>query len=410
MIELLKVDSLEEAINKLYNETFEEEKFFETEEINICDALNRVLAEDLVSKINVPGFDRSTVDGYAVIASDTNASSETVPVFLNIIGESIMGEVCDIELHNGECVYVPTGSMLPKNANACVMIENTENITDKKIAIYEAVGVGKSIIKEFDDTKINDIILKKGKIINPQDIGYISSVGINKIKVYKKWNVSIISTGDELISSEDEYKIGKIRDINTNLLTSLSIECGFNVINKCLVKDNEDKLKKEVLSHMGDCEIIIISGGSSKGKKDASSNVIDSLVSTGVLTHGIAIKPGKPTITGYDKKSKTIVIGLPGHPVASAFLFKFLIYGLYKKILNIDLKDKIIYGKITENIPASPGRMTIQLVSIDKDTNIIPIFARSGIIHSLSDADGYLIVDKDSEGINKGDIVKVYYL
>ena len=183
MIELLKVDSLEEAINKLYNETFEEEKFFETEEVNICDALKRVLAEDLVSKINVPGFDRSTVDGYAVIASDTNASSETVPVFLNIIGESIMGEVCDIELHNGECVYVPTGAMLPKNANACVMIENTENITDKKIAIYEAVGVGKSIIKASDDTKINDIILKKGKIINPQDIGYISSVGINKIKV-----------------------------------------------------------------------------------------------------------------------------------------------------------------------------------------------------------------------------------
>ena len=410
MIDLLKVDSLEVAINKLYNEIYDELKFFETEDIDICDSLNRILAEDLISKINVPGFDRSTVDGYAVIASDTNASSETVPVFLNIIGESIMGEVCDLKINNGECVYVPTGAMLPKNANACVMIENTESITDKKIAIYESVGVGKSVIKANDDTKINDVILKKGRVIKPQDIGYISSIGIKKIKVYKKWNVSIISTGDELISLDEKYSIGKIRDINTNMLYSLSIEYGFNVIGKCLVKDSEEVLKNKVLSYMDTSNIVIISGGSSKGKKDASSNVINSLVSTGVLTHGIAIKPGKPTITGYDNNSKTIVIGLPGHPVASHFLFKFLIYGLYKKLLNINLKENVIYGKITENLPASPGRMTIQLVNIDKDLNVKPIFARSGIIHSLSNADGYLIIDKDSEGINIGEIVKVYYL
>ena len=410
MIDLLKVDSLEEAINKLYNVTFDEEKFFETEEIDICDSLNRVLACDLVSEINVPGFDRSTVDGYAVIASDTNASSETVPVFLNEIGESIMGEVCDIEIKNGECVYVPTGAMLPKNADACVMIENTENITDKKIAVYESIGVGKNIIKSIDDTKINDVILKRGKIIKPEDIGYISSVGIKKIKVYRKWNVSIISTGDELISIDDEYKLGKIRDINTNMIHALSIESGFNVINERLIKDNEETLKNTSSSFMNDSDLIIISGGSSKGKKDASSNVINSLVSTGVLTHGIAIKPGKPTITGYDKDSKTIVIGLPGHPVASAFLFKFLIYGIYKKMLSIDHEDKVFFGSITENLPASPGRMTIQLVNIDKELNVKPIFARSGIIHSLSDADGFLIIDKDSEGINKGDKVKVYYL
>ena len=410
MIELLKVDSLEVAINKLYDLTFDEKNFFEVEEVDVSDSLNRVLAEDLISSINVPGFDRSTVDGYAVIASDTNASSETIPVFLNLIGESNMGEVCDIEIKNGECVYVPTGAMLPKNADACVMIENTENITNKKIAVYESVGVGKSVIKATDDTKINDVILKKGKLINSQDIGYILSIGIKKIKVYKKWNVSIISTGDELISIDDEYKIGKIRDINTNMLYSLSIECGFNVLDRCLVKDNEDELKNKVLSCMNNSDIVIISGGSSQGKKDASSNVINSLASSGVLTHGIAIKPGKPTITGYDKVSKTILIGLPGHPVASHFLFKFLIYGLYKKLLNIDYVDKIVYGKITENLPASPGRMTIQLVNIDKDLNVKPIFARSGIIHSLSNADGYLIVDKDSEGINIGEIVKVYYL
>ena len=410
MIDLLKVDTLEEAINKLYNQTFGESKLVLDEIIDVKDSLNRVLAEDLVSTINVPGFDRSTVDGYAVKATDTNASSETVPVFLNVVGESQMGEVCNIEIKNGECVYLPTGAMLPKGADACVMIENTENITDKKIAVYEAVGVGKSVIKAYDDVKINDVVLKKGRIINSSDIGLISSIGIKQIKVYKKWNVSIISTGDELISLDEEYRLGKIRDINTNMLSSFAIESGFNVIDSFLIKDEKEELENKIKSSMQKSDLVIISGGSSKGKKDTSSMVIDSVVSSKVLTHGIAIKPGKPTITGFDKSTSTIVIGLPGHPVASVFLFKLLVYNLYKKLHSIDIEDKSVIGTIIENIPASPGRMTIQLVNIDKDFNIKPIFARSGIIHSLSYADGYLIVDKDSEGINKGEKVKVYYL
>ena len=409
-MELLKVDSLNEAIDKLYNEYKNDSGNIGIEEILVSNAFDRVLAQDVKALISVPEFDRSTVDGYAVIASDTGGACDSIPTFLKVVGESKMGEACDIEIKSGECVYVPTGSMLPKNSNACVMVEHTENITDDKIAVYEAVAVGKSVIHVGDDIKKGEIALAKGKRITAADMGYLSSISVNTIKVYKKWNITIISTGDELVDEKSEYSFGKIRDVNTNLLVGISQKYGLNVVNKYLVKDDPDQLEEILKKAMHDSDVVVMSGGSSKGKKDASSFVIDKNTSSGVLTHGIAIKPGKPTITGYDKNTNTIVVGLPGHPVAAAILFKLIVIDMYNRITENHNKTLCCDGFITENIPASPGRQTFQLVNIDEEYNVKPIYGRSGLIHTLSMADGYIVLEKDQEGINKGDKVKVYYL
>ena len=409
-MELLKVDSLDEAKLKLYNAYIEGGKRLEIEERKVLDALDFILAENIVSSVAVPEFDRSVVDGYAVIASDTQGANDSIPTFLKVVGESKMGETCDIELKSGECVYVPTGSMLPKNSNACVMVEHTESITDDKVAIYEAVADGKSVVRKGDDIKEGQEIFAEGRKLTAADIGFLSSIGIYKVKVYKKWKITIISTGDELVDENSEYKFGKIRDINTNLISALSIKYGFQIVNKYLLKDDANILENTLKSAMADSDVVVISGGSSKGKKDASSLVIDKMASTGVLTHGIAVKPGKPTITGYDKNTHTVVVGLPGHPVASAVLFKLIICGLYDMISKYEKRDLVCEGIMTENMPASPGRMTFQLVKLDKDFNVTPIFGRSGLIHTLSEADGYIILETDQEGIKKGDKIIVYYL
>lgn len=409
-MELLKVDSLEHTIEKLYNEYNNNGGHIDIEEVRVENALGRVLAQSVNSECDVPEFDRSVVDGYAVMASDTQGANESIPTFLKIVGESKMGEFCDIVLRSGECVYVPTGSMIPKNANACVMIEHTENITDDKVAIYEAVAEGRHVVKKADDIKKDDVVFELGRVISAADIGFLSSIGIYKIKVYKKWNVTIISTGDELVNEKSEYKLGKIRDINTNLLLALSEKYGFNVLNTYLLKDDAKVLEETIVSSMSNSDVVIMSGGSSKGKKDVTSIVIDKLSSSGILTHGIAIKPGKPTITAYDKNTNTVLIGLPGHPVASAVLFILVVGGLYELISKSKKHNLVCEGIMTENMPASPGRMTFQLVKLDKDFNVTPIFGRSGLIRTLSEADGYIVLETDQEGISKGDKVKVFYI
>lgn len=410
MIDLLKVDSLEEAVKKLYNECVNNKFNIGIEEVPVKDSLNRILAEDILSKIDVPEFNRSTVDGYAVVAKDTEGANDSIPTFLDKVGESFMGEVTDIEIKNGECVYVPTGGMLPKGATACIMIEHTENITDDKIAIYESVAEGKYVIKKGDDIKINEVALKSGHIIKPADMGFLSSIAVDKIKVYKKLNITIISTGDELINENDKNCFGKIRDVNTNLLIGLSYKYNLNVIGTYLLKDDEKLIENTIRDAMKNSDIVVISGGSSKGKKDTSSLVIGRLTSSGVLTHGIAIKPGKPTITAYDKNTNTIVVGLPGHPVASAVLFKLVLIDVIYKLMKVYENEYTCEGTMTENIPASPGRMTFQLVNIDKDYNVTPIYGRSGLIHTLSLADGFIKMEINQEGINRGEKVKAYYL
>ena len=411
-MELFTVDKLNNAIDKIYNECINSDYHIDTEIIDIRDSLDRILSKDIISKEDVPGFNKSVVDGYAVIASDTNAATETIPTFLEIVGETKMGQPIDIKLKSGQTVYVPTGAMVPENADAVVMIEHTEKFTDNKISIYNAVATGKSIVKKGDDIKKDSLLLKQGRKITTGDIGLLSSLGISKIEVYKKIKLTIISTGDELEEyTAESIPFGKIRDANSNMILSESKKTNFELVDIYLIKDDEAALNNAVESAKTKSDIVILSGGSSKGKKDFTEEVIEKNSTTGILTHGIAIKPGKPTITAFDKNNKTILIGLPGHPTAAVILFKLLVVPVFEELFNTKLSsDKISKGRLTENIPASPGTMTIQLVRIDEDLNLTPVLGRSALVKNLSDANGYIIIELDNEGLNKNDEVKVYYL
>lgn len=406
-MELLKVDLLEEAIKKLNKYVCEPQ----TETVRLEDALGRILSCDVISGSDVPGFDRSTVDGYAVKASDTQGASESMPCFLKVTGEVLMGEEAKLSVKPGEACYVPTGGMIPDGTDSMVMVEYCESFGKDQIAVYQATAQGKSIVRAGDDIGKGETALKKGRKIKPQDIGLLSSIGTMNLECYIPWKLHIISTGDEIVEPEREPKPGEVRDINTYGLVASAKQAGFEVAGYTVVQDDPEKLRSEIEKGKGLADFVIISGGSSQGKKDMTEKLIGMESTSGVLTHGIAVKPGKPTILGYDEETNTGLIGLPGHPVAAMLLFKFIVEGLYKKVTHQEgnFVPKIM-GKMTTNIAASPGRKTFQLVTIDEENNITPILGKSGLIRTMSEANGYIILDVNSEGINKGEEAVCYLI
>lgn len=433
-MELLKVDTIEEAVKKLGR--YADQLPLYVEKIPHWQALDRILAEDIVSRESVPGFKRSTMDGYAVHSSDTSGASESMPTFLKIKGEVAMGKE---PLGNaayvgvGECVYVPTGGMIPEGADAVVMVEYCESFGIDEIAVYTSVSTGSNMVFPGDDVTENQELLKLGRRIKPADIGLLSAIGYTEVQVFRTWKIAIFSTGDEIIDSHGMPALGQMRDVNTFALLAQAKAMGFEVIHYEVIADDEGILRERVREMMKDSDLIFISGGSSQGKKDATAKIINELTSTGVLTHGIAVKPGKPTITGFDETSKTMLIGLPGHPVAAVLLFRIIAGGLWDTAHGIADEQKIRYGlsslvnqgvtvgKISTNIAASPGRKTFQLVKFIKNLwcqapenseipTVFPILGKSGLIRTMSEADGYIVMDVNDEGLNRGELVKVILL
>ena len=407
-MELLKVDRIEEAKKKI--EPYVNKYLYRTKEVEIIDSLDKILGEDIYTTINVPHFRRSSVDGYAVIYTDTQGASDTIPVFLKVIDEVDIGTKASKAIKSGECVYVPTGGMLPENANAMVMVEYTEMFSDNEVAIYESVPYSAHVVQVGEDVNEGELVLTKGTRIRAQEVGAMAAIGKTHVKVYEDLNVSVISTGDELVSIDEELEDAKIYDINTYTLLSLCKKYTMSVKRALVVKDNEEILRNTIKEAMNDSDIVLVSGGSSKGKKDVSAKVLDELSSSGVLTHGISIKPGKPTITAFDEDSKTLLIGLPGHPVAAMMLFEVLVVSVVLQGLGKQ-DEKILRAKMKTNVVSAPGRTTLQLVSlslIDGEYYAEPIYGKSGLITTLTKADGYVVIELNTEGLKKDENVTVH--
>ena len=409
-MKLLKVDTLEEGIEKLYKAYKEAGSALEVETISLVKALGRVLAEDVVSEEEIPGFNRSVVDGYAVKALETAGCSDSMPVFLEVVGEVEMGQAPHCKLESGQCMYVPTGGMIPDGADAVAMVEHCQPFGINHMAVYSPLSYGKNMVFAGDDVALGQKVMEAGKKITPADMGLLASLGKMEMKVYKPWKAYIISTGDEVVSPEDTPLDGQVRDVNTYGLIGEVEKLGFEVVGFELIKDDYDTLKTRAEKAKETCDIVLISGGSSKGKKDATAQVIEDITGE-VLTHGLAVKPGKPTILAFEKESKTIYAGLPGHPVAALLLFRLVIGGLWERLCGADqVSSKVpLKGKIAVNLAAAPGRKTFQLVKLDGEW-AMPILGKSGLIRTMSEADGYIILDVNDEGINKGEEVEVYLL
>ena len=259
-----------------------------------------------------------------------------------------------------------------------------------------------------EDIKIGEIILKKGDKITPENVGVLASMGIYEVPVFKKLKFSIISTGNELVGEGEPYTKGKIRDINSYAL-SLGIEKFGVIVEKKIVKDDYSILLEEVKKSVDISDIVLISGGSSAGNYDYTKDVILELDDSEVFIHGISIKPGKPTIVG--RVGEKLIFGLPGHPISSIVVFNVIVKKLVEKLYSITEKENFYYGELSHNIHTTPGRTTYQMVGrrLEGDKIVIdPIFGKSGMITLMTKSNGYIILNKSIEGLEKGSIVKVY--
>lgn len=406
-MKLLVVDTLEVARAKMMKAIGDWK--VESEEVKITEALGRVLCEDVFSSYPVPEFRRSTVDGYAVKAKDTQGATESLPAFLEVVEEVLMGQEAKSTIISGQCAYVPTGGMIPEGADAMVMVEYCESFDEDNIAVYDAVSPGRNLVGIGEDMMADTLLLTRGVVIRAQEIGALASAGIGEVRVYKLMRLTVISTGDELVDVSVRPNRGQIRDINTYALEALAKTHGFHVVRSIVLQDEEQLLKDTVKEAMLSSDMVIVSGGSSQGKKDVTAKVIDELGTPGVFTHGIALKPGKPTIGGYDTETATILIGLPGHPMAAMMVFELFGVWILEELTG-KKKRKEIIATMETNVASAPGKATCQLVELieSKDGYLArPIFGKSGLITTLTKADGYTMIEVNKEGLKPGELVKV---
>lgn len=406
-MDLFNVISVEKA-KKLIDENFNLEP--KSEYVDLMDSLERIIYDDIISEINVPHFRRSTVDGYAVNSKDVAGASESIPAIMDYKGEVFMGKEPDTNISfPGECVYVPTGGMVPDGADSVVMVEYSERMDSSTVLINKPNAYGENLVEIGEDISKGECIIKKGKKIRAYELGVISSLGITQVPVCKKLKIAVISTGDEIVDPKETPKMGEVRDINSYLMQAFAIEDGCQPINYGVIKDDFQLLKDTVNKAIDEADIILISGGSSVGKKDATIDVINSLGQPGVLVHGIAIKPGKPTIIG--KVRDKIVFGLPGHPLSAAIVYKVMVKYCIDKLKGFSEEIFPTVCNFSMNYHSAKGReeyLPVILAWNEGEIIASPVLSKSGIISSFSKAYGFIKIDKNLEGIRQGERVFVY--
>lgn len=408
-VELLHTDTLTQARKKLHEET--REFSLKVRGAACADALGCICARDVIAKENVPPFRRSTVDGYAIIARDSYGAGEANPMFYQVTGRVNIEEQATAAVRMGEAVLVQTGSMVPDGATAVLMVEYTEQYADGKIIGYQAVSENENIVQIGEDIAMGDCLIPKGKRISPGDIGTMAALGICEIAVFVPPVVTVISTGDELADIKEPLTASKIRDINTYGLAAEAKALGMTVGRQLRIKDNEEEIYKAVLQSVKDSDIVLLSGGSSKGSKDYTKKVLEDITGN-VFTHGISIKPGKPTILAYDKENAAVIAGLPGHPMAAMLLFRLLIANWYCEKSGLTLRPPYM-ARISENVSSNQGRETCLLVNLIRGADGFlakPIHAKSGSIAALGRADGYVLIPRNKEGLKKDEPVWVEVL
>ena len=381
------------------------------EKVMIGDSLNRVIAEDVHATINLPPFRRTSMDGYAVIAEDTFNASEDYPVRLKLMEVIGAGDVPEKKLTSGFCTEVSTGAPVPVGTTGVVMVEFTES-NDGEILIYESASIGQNITEEGSDVKEGELLLPRDTRITPDKIGVLSAIGMEKVTVFQKPRIAIISTGNEIISPNDKLTYGKIYDINSMTITSAVKACGCVPVHTDIVKDDYNTLKNKI-NELRDIDLILTSGGTSAGTGDVLREVLDDLGE--VLVHGVAVKPGKPTIIGRLKKDKGFkyLFGLPGNPVAALMVFRIFFAPFLMKMASINTlnhsKDNVQKLKLSRRYRPARGRLHYLLVKIE-GKNAIPILKDSGAISSLAEADGFIQIPKNIEILEKEDSVQVFPL
>ncbi len=382
------------------------------ETVSIESALGLALSKDIVSPENLPGFSRSSMDGYAVNAKDTFGATESMPAFLELAGEVLMGQNPDVTASQGKAVRISTGGMLPRGTDSVVMLEYCHCLDENTIEVSRAISPLENVICPGDDFKENETVLKTGSRLRPQDIGLLAGLGVSSVSVFRRPKVAIVSTGDEIVPINKCPEPGQVRDINSYTLSAFCRQMGAEPTIMGLCHDDFSKLRALMEKSLSFADTVWVSGGSSVGARDMTLKVLESFDDMELLAHGISISPGKPTILA--KIGGRAVFGLPGHAasamvIAEVFLKEFIFH-----LLGCDSEDlefnKSIKAEMSRNVESKSGRddfIRVRLEKNDDKPKAVPIFGKSGLISTLVDAHGLVRIDRNSEGVYRGQIVNV---
>ena len=380
------------------------------ETIATAAALNRVLVSDTRSPEQVPAFQKSTVDGYAVRAADTFGASQSLPAFLRLRGELNMGEAPKDDIDAGDALLIHTGGMLPASADAVVMLEYAQAVAADEIEILRAVAPGENVIRAGEDVAAGAMVLPRGQRLRAQDIGGLLAVGICEVDVLARPRVGILSCGDELKPPEAALTPGRVRDINAYTLSALAEMHDAIPLRLGIATDDLADYRRRAEAGFATCEILLLSAGSSVSARDYTREVINGLGAPGVLQHGLATKPGKPTIIALCENKP--VIGLPGNPASALLVARQLLPHLIARALcQTPAPPATRKARLSQRVASVTGRedwLPVKLSRSDEGESLAePVFGKSNLIFTLIDADGLLRVPLNDGGFDAGSIVDV---
>ena len=381
------------------------------EEIDSIRARGRVTFEAVKAPHPLPSFARSTVDGYAVRAEDTYGASEALPAYLQVAGEVPMGKAPGFELSKGRCALIHTGGMLPEGANAVVMVEHTQSVSQDEVEILRAAAPGENVLKPGEDVAEGQEVIPAGRRLRPAEIGGLMALGLTRVKVARQPRVGIISSGDEVVPPEGEITPGQVRDVNAYTLSALVQELGGEPLRYGIIPDRAEEMQAAAGKALEVCELVVITAGSSASARDLTAEAINALGAPGVLVHGVDVRPGKPTILAVCNGKP--VIGLPGNPVSALVIASIFVPPVVEALLGLrrSAPAPSVPARLTLNLASQAGRedwIPVRLLSDPEGYRAEPIFGKSNLIFTLARADGMIRIPADATGLHAGQMVEVW--
>ena len=386
-----------------------------SESLGLSEGLGRVLAQAFTAPEDLPGFDRSTMDGFAVRAKDVFGASEGQPAALELVGECPMGEIPSISLQPGQTARIWTGGMLPKGADAVVMLEYSRKVGDDLIELTRPAAPWENVIGSSEDAEKGEELLPSGRTLRPQELGLLAALGQTEISVRRRPKVAVISSGDEVVPAAEKPRPGQVRDINSQTLVALAWTAGAEARSFGLAEDSQEQLRALISEALDWADIILLSGGSSAGQRDFTVKVFASFPELEILAHGVAISPGKPLIVArYGRKS---LWGLPGHAASALVCAEVFIRPLIKRLLgasDLEIWRKGVKAVLTRAVASAQGRRDYIRVRLEPaetpngPLRATPVLGKSGLITTLVMADGLVICPEDLEGLNAGQLVDIH--
>jgi molybdopterin molybdotransferase len=386
------------------------------ETIPVARALRRVLADDLVAVVDLPHFNRANMDGYAVRARDTFGASASIPAYLKLAGTIEMGKPARRALRPGQAMRIATGGMMPRAADAVVMIEYTDETGDGNVEIQRSVAPWENVLRIGEDIARGQPVFSAGRRLRARDLGALTGIGITRVRVFRRPRAALVSTGDEIVPPTVKPGPGQVRNINAYSLTAMAGEAGASVTDLGVVRDQGPALQRALSRALSKHDVVLVSGGSSVGTKDITLEVIGSFPRSEIIFHGISLAPGKPTILA--RALGKPVIGLPGHPQSALVVFELFGAPLLKVLGGESAGDafapqRSVRARLGQNVASQPGREDYVRVTLSEEAGqriAIPMAGKSGAIFNLVKADGLVCIPPSTEGLDEGTEVDVILL